>query len=483
MRNFSSKWVWLLPFTALPLMLLSVPWVGYAHLIWIAFVPMYIFLSDTRVSAWKAILVSSLVLYAFILCSAYPFMQTEGTWWNGTHQLNKLMNENAQYSLGVILVATVRLLCFIPLLLIIRKSLRTSFGTFIVAFCWALYEWVYTSFGLWGYSGAVVGYSLVDTPYIKYLSQIGGVYTLSFLAILINATFSNVLLALPHGWRHVFNRVIALPAFVMVLMGTLYFSICVTDHPSGNIHEYQVAVIGGSFSDKKSISAYSYLWYKERLIEVLSSGNMSIVLLPENAFPYFELNEEDGSLASHTRITIPDRDQYYGDFLELSRKYSTTTIAVGVHTNRNHQHFNAIALFRNGTPVGYYEKRALVPFTEYAPFGIAIPILTPITQGAHNQQFDIAGVPASGLICSEIGVTGLPVTKHGVILSPSNDSVFVGNHATVMHDNIATLRAIEANAYVLRANSGALSSIISPNGEVLATTSHGVATATISILR
>ena len=68
-----------------------------------------------------------------------------------------------------------------------------------------------------------------------------------------------------------------------------------------------------------------------------------------------------------------------------------------------------------------------------------------------------------------------------LIIAPSNDSVFEGQYAAPMHHSMARMRAIEHNAYLLRANKGGMSSIIDPLGNVLASTLDDIIFATILV--
>jgi apolipoprotein N-acyltransferase len=83
--------------------------------------------------------------------------------------------------------------------------------------------------------------------------------------------------------------------------------------------------------------------------------------------------------------------------------------------------YNSLVLFANGKPVAYYHKRKLVPFAEYAPLGLDISLVMPFTAGTRKQYFSVAGVNATGLMCSEVGDTSIPLDNLDMIISPSND--------------------------------------------------------------
>jgi apolipoprotein N-acyltransferase len=134
--------------------------------------------------------------------------------------------------------------------------------------------------------------------------------------------------------------------------------------------------------------------------------------------------------------------------------------------------YNSLVLFTNGKPVAYYHKRKLVPFAEYSPLGLDLPLVMPFTAGVREQYFSVAGVNVTGLMCSEVSDATILIDNVGIIISPSNDSVFASDAIALIHHRMARMRALEANAYLLRASKGGISSVIEPNGDVLAET-HG----------
>ena len=81
-------------------------------------------------------------------------------------------------------------------------------------------------------------------------------------------------------------------------------------------------------------------------------------------------------------------------------------------------------------------------------------------------------IPLAGYICSEVDIT--PLSAHGakLILSPSNDSVFVSKGILSLHHQITRMRALETGAYLLRSTKGGISSIIDPYGNTIASMSE-----------
>ena len=193
-----------------------------------------------------------------------------------------------------------------------------------------------------------------------------------------------------------------------------------------------------------------------------------INLIYENTFPFFEIQEESGTLIHNSIVQITGREELYEDFLGISRAHPETTIAVGLHTMNHGARHNSLVMYQNGAPVGYYSKRKLLPFAEFTPSFFPIPTLISFSEGDPVQLTTLGKVRVSGLVCSEVADASLSLTGSDIILVPSNDSVLSGDGAALMHHQMARMRALENSAYVLRATKGGITSIIGRSGEVIA---------------
>lgn len=458
------------------LLSLALPWVGLNFLVWIALVPLLLFVSDPRVSHIRAAVIGGVVLFGYMLVVAYPLMHIEGVWWAGTHELERYVRENMQFTIGMVIAALWRALFFLPIIFVMRRFVGIRYGAIVVASAWVLTEWAFSTFGLWGYSAGVLGYSLVDTMYEKHVVSFGSVYLLSFVVVLMNCTVA-ALFSLRKDYDRVSLRLLV-PGFLL-LVSVICYGFAKVHAP---IHgtSVRVAVIGSSLSTEASVTEAGYRSYRKKIILAFTE-KPELIVLPENVFPYFVLNEEDGTLVEHTLANFANRNDLYADLLALSRAQSSTTLAIGMHTMSKGRYFNSIVFIKDGAPVGYYKKRVLVPFTEYAPFGAPISLPVRFSNGEDEQYFIFNGIRSGSLICSEIGDTNITMKGVSLIIAPSNDSVFEGQYAAPMHHSMARMRAIEHNSYLLRANKGGMSSIIDPVGNVLASTLDDIIFATILV--
>jgi apolipoprotein N-acyltransferase len=475
----SSLW---LPFLSGILLSLTLPAFGAWPLVWVALVPFFLFASNKYLS--HARLHAGVFLFAMpvAVTIVYPLMRVTSWWWSAGVESFGMPLLELKFAGIILLVGFWGALSVLPFAYVLRRFGKHRGAFIVVAALWVAIEWLRSSFALFGYSWGVLGYALLDTLYLKHLASVGGVYMLSFLIVLGNMSIAEVahpfiayngsvltrtrlllrtLIELPRTYAVVW---FFLACFVSALFFGAYreqhFSLAAASCAHVPVH---IAVISSSIPTDESIGGGAYRNYRAKIVAAYDAG-ASLIVLPENTFPFFELNEADDTLEAHNLIHLQEQDELYADFLSLSRAHPSVSIAVGLHTKIDDMRYNSLVLFANGKPVAYYHKRKLVPFAEYAPLGLDISLVMPFTAGTRKQYFSVAGVNATGLMCSEVGDTSIPLDNLDMIISPSNDSVFVSPAIALIHHRMARMRALEANAYLLRASKGGISAVIEPNG-------------------
>jgi len=173
-------------------------------------------------------------------------------------------------------------------------------------------------------------------------------------------------------------------------------------------------------------------------------------------------------------------------FTAAAKKNSALVIGIlradGDDGQGNYKNYynSVLALDRNVREVQWYNKHHLVPYTEFFPvpgfvrtwMGMMNLGYSDFARGAAVQPpLRAAGLALSASICYEdgYGSSQLPVLEHAdTLVNVTNDAWFGHGSARYLHFQIARMRAIEAQRYMLRAGNDGISAIIGPRGEVVA---------------
>jgi apolipoprotein N-acyltransferase len=188
-----------------------------------------------------------------------------------------------------------------------------------------------------------------------------------------------------------------------------------------------------------------------------------VIIWPETAIPAFHSQIPDYLLALQERALNSGSDIMLG----LAYKKPGDTA-----------YYNSIVNF--GARPGVYKKRHLVPFGEYLPFDSLIrPLLhalkIPMSQFSSGDEessvLQVAGLPFGFSICYEDAfgeevIQALPTAT--VLVNVSNDAWFGDSIAPHQHLQMARMRALETERYMLRATNTGISAVIDYKGHIVA---------------
>ena len=196
-----------------------------------------------------------------------------------------------------------------------------------------------------------------------------------------------------------------------------------------------------------------------------NEDNNALVVWPETAMPFYiqERNILSYKLLNYVR----------------KRKIILLTGAPGYKIDKDKiRWYNRAYLIYNGRIRDYYDKVHLVPFGEYIPFGKILGFLGKIVEGPGDfssgkvlKPLKIKDLAIGTLICYEIIfpdlVAKLVENRANLIVNISNDAWFGNSSGPYQHLNLAILKAIETNRFIIRATNSGISAIISPKGEIV----------------
>ena len=372
---------------------------------------------------------------------------------------NKILNHICLFLFLFVIAFTQGIILSFPFIFY-KKIIRNNILDYIfLASLYILGEFIqenipYISFP-WARLSAIVAEINI---FIQSSSLLGGLF-ISFIIVLINGLIYSILENI------IIKKSPAVPLTALIVTITANISFGMIRLST---HKYTpdktVLLVQGNFSgeekrtsDKKEITeAYLRLSYKNLTPET------KMVVFPETAMPfYFDKNNEGTKALS-----------------EFAKTYNVTVLT-GICTDNESGTFNsAVAFYPDGSFSEPYSKRILVPFGEtiwfYDIISKIIPQISEMSsftagESPYPIKTDIGKI--GGIICFESiypEIARSTVKSGAEILAViSNDSWFGEGRAMYQHHCHSILRAVENERYLLRASSTAITSVISPLGEII----------------
>ncbi len=452
-RNLRFRGVLLLCVLSGALLALSFPRPGWWPLAWVVLVPWLVALRLGN--GWGAIL---------------------GSWLGGFTFFGILVYWLGLFGLSVWCITCIMLA--LPLLIWgvgVRRMEKLAPGARIVgtAALWSGIEWA-RGLGQFGFTWGWLGYS--QSPVIPLLpvARIAGTIGISFLIVLVNAAIAEAIISAGRNEpaRRYLIRALAVCTFAaLVIVGADKW---ISHRGPLRGAPVMVAVVQGNATGP------------------LKAEDVNVPLTPTEISrarqTYLELTAEAARARpvlmvwpESALMSDPDSDPLVAEWVARSARLAHAwLLAGGPYVDKQGRQFNSAYLYApSGNQVARYDKVQLVPFGEYVPWRNRLPFL----QRYHVRSFDFAaggvhrvlqaGIVAIGpMICFESIFPQISwrLTRRGaqVLVVMTNDAWFGRTAAAAQHRQIAVLRAVETNRWVVRAASTGISAIISPDGRIVA---------------
>lgn len=473
---------WWLVFSSALLLLLALPGVGPWPLMWVAFVPLLLFLRSQTVKLWKVFLATFLATLPYALALTLPIALLDGSWWFVSGDVGQSSIDRSMAPWLALLGAWGALWLSLAFTLYRARAREDGWNIVRFAIIFGSLEFLRAKLGMAGYSWGSITYTFAASEYSKQLVAIVGTYGFAGFVAGANHWIADLVAngALGRIWRAPRRIVLFLSQFLFEkgqharlvyaaiwMCAMLYGAIEYRLHGEWLSSPLRVAVVHSDLPTDESYAAGAYRHYRSQILAALQGG-ADLVVLPENVFPFFVVDEATLSLRGSRNQFVLEAPELYQDLMQISRTYPDATITLGIHTRKGYERFNASVSYRDGAIVHIYRKRRVVPFAENSPSYFSTPIMERITPGDDATPHTLGGSRVATVICSEIDHPELVAGSADILVSPSNDSVFRSDWIGRVHHAVATIRAVESRAYVLRSSKGGVSSIISPVGRVLA---------------
>ena len=335
----------------------------------------------------------------------------------------------------------------------------------VFAACWVVGEWVLTWL-LTGFPWLFLGYSQFATPLLGFAPW-GGVMLVSGLTAWLGALL--VVCWQVRGQRAQLGLA-AGPAVAILLLGWALGFVTFTEPGRA----YRVALVQGNVEQSVKWNPESVQPIIDRYMSLTRPlwDQADLVVWPEAALTVFE-HQAEPVLAQ----------------LDREGRRSNTAVVLGIPSLEfgpdGTSSFRNTAIAR-GTGSGRYVKRRLVPFGEYVPLesvlrGAIEFFNLPMSRsevgrwvqpnlliGGRDEAAD--ALRAAMAICYEVVYPNLVrqvPPDFNVLLTISNDSWFGRSIGPLQHLQMAQMRAVELQRYVVRGTNNGVTAVIDHTGRIV----------------
>lgn len=358
----------------------------------------------------------------------------------------------------------------------LNETRRMLFG----ASLWVVFEYL-RAILLTGFPWVLVGYSQKPFLYFTQVADITGVYGISFAVVLVNIALY-FFIHYERGelsFASVKKSSLAVIVFLLIVVyGVIRINI--VDSEVSSWKKINASVVQGNidqavkwdpaFKDE-TVDIY------RRLTDQASKDGSELVIWPEVATPFLLESTRDETLSYKVRGSAIENDINLITGSLHSRRESSGKVS---YLN------SAFVINNKGLTIDRYDKVHLVPLGEYVPLRLneIFPFIQKLTVGVGDfgegtdskpltfitKDGSVEGVGVS--ICYEVIFPELSrrsVLEGATLLATiTNDAWFGRWSAPYQHFEMASFRAIESRAYLLRSANTGISGVIDPVGRVLA---------------
>ena len=346
---------------------------------------------------------------------------------------------------------------------------RTGIRSVLAApLLWAALEYL-RSFLLTGFPWAFLGYTqYLNLPFIQ-MSDTTGVYGLSFMIVLVNATLFSIFKQWPKKifpWKEA--AVTALLFTALLTYG--YTKMKAVDRQVSRSPTLKVGLVQGNIDQSikwnESFQMETLKIYK-KLSMAVAEDKPDLIIWPETATPFF----------------FQEVKEYQPFVLEIPEKANAFllfgTPFYRVDKGKVNHYNSAFLVSPSKELIGTYDKIHLVPFGEYVPlkemlFFVGTSLGEGIGDFKSGKKITSLSIPQGKfglLICFEIIFPDLcrRFVKTGAdfLVTITNDAWFGKTSAPYQHFATAVFRAVENRVFVARAANTGISGFIDPKGRIL----------------
>ena len=343
------------------------------------------------------------------------------------------------------------------------------FRAFMTAGIWVSLEYIRAKF-LTGFPWCLIGYSQSGYLHLIQITDMVGVYGISFLILFANALIYLLLFSAGPGAG---KRYLGLELFLLIALlsvAIFYANYRLSGYKEGlnDGKSMKVAIVQGNIDQsikwdplyqRDSLDKY------RRLTETTYTFKPRLIVWPETAMPFF----------------FQDNSELTEDVYRISKESGALMIFGSPaydRVNGSLRYYNrAYWLSGKDLSTGYYDKVHLVPFGEYVPLKTLLSFVNRLVSAAGDfapgrdlAPMRLPDLPTGVLICYEDIFPELSraQVKKGasILVNITNDAWYGMSSAPYQHLSMSLFRAVENRRPMIRAANTGFSAFIDSNGRI-----------------
>jgi apolipoprotein N-acyltransferase len=309
-----------------------------------------------------------------------------------------------------------------------------------------------------------------------------GMYSLSFLIVLVNVTLTRTLKRLRESYPLPVLEIFTCLALLILTISYGLWKIGIEDKKIADAPKIKVGIVQANFDffEKNEDNEDAISERHRSMSQSLDSTDL--IIWPETAVQVWIPLSSD-SLSDDGKSIVPQVDGTY--FMVGGLSYSIDKVSPdGAISDEDINQFNTAFLTDpQGKILGRYHKIKLLLFGEYLPFSKYIPSLKKLSPatgdfipGSELNLFEIKekGVRIAPLICYEDIIPSFSrrFVDDGanLIVNLTNDAWFGRSTAPYQHLILSIPRAVETRRYLIRSTNTGVSAVVDPVGRIVAET-------------
>ena len=336
---------------------------------------------------------------------------------------------------------------------------------FLAPLFWVGFE-IFRNYPFGGFPWCLLGYSQVSALPVYQIASITGVYGVSFLLVLVNATWVYVLRT--SGLKPRLRAAVPVAALVAAVLAFGWKELGRSLPRPG----LRVAAVQGNVHQEEK-------WKPELASEIFSrhmalsasaaAQGARLVVWPESSTPF---NFDRTPALANAMRAFARQTQVYLFFGSDDYEYPDP------RKPDDYRVYNGAKLLDpEGELTFRYHKMHLVPFGEYVPLSKVFFFAKNLTQevggfspGTEVKVGRLDGGSIGAFICYEAIYPDLirrfAVEGGGLFVQLTNDAWFGTSWAPYQHFSMAVARAVENRRYLLRAANTGISAVVDPYGRI-----------------